>query len=55
MKDYRTGLIRCKCSHAMRKRKYVKIYEYAPEKKRCPNCNKNRPVMVRKEKQNDNV
>lgn len=48
MKDYKAGLIQCKCSHAMRRGKLIKIYEYTPERKRCPNCNKNLRILVRK-------
>ena len=51
MKDYQHGAIFCKCSTRMHcKGHHFKIFEGTPKKKRCPNCNKNRPVMVRKEK-----
>ena len=50
MKDYKAGLIRCKCSHAMRRGKLIKIYEYTPEQKRCPNCNKNLRMLLLEKK-----
>lgn len=48
MKDYRLGIIRCKCSHLMRAGKLVRIYEYTPDRKRCSNCNKNLRILLYK-------
>jgi len=45
MKDYKPGIIRCRCSNLMRIGKQIKIYEYTPDRKRCPNCNKNLKVQ----------
>jgi len=39
MKDYTLGIIKHRCSTAMKKGKYVQIYENT-YKKRCPNCRK---------------
>lgn len=50
MKDYRVGIICCRCSNLMRIGKVVKIYEYTPDRKRCPNCNKNLRILLRKKK-----
>ncbi len=47
MKDYKAGLVRHKCSHVMRKGKHVKVYQYTPERKRCPNCGKNISILIR--------
>ena len=56
MKDYQHGIIFCKCSVRMHcKGHHFKIFEGTPKKKCCPNCNKNCPVIVRKEVRNDNV
>lgn len=38
MKDYGTGIIRCKCSHAMRRRRNVRVTESTPARWACPNC-----------------
>lgn len=38
MKDYTLGVIYCKCSNAMRVGKTLKISQYTPVRKKCPNC-----------------
>jgi len=54
MKDYQHGAIFCRCSTRMHcKGHHFKIFERTPKKKRCPNCNKNRPVMVLRKDQNE--
>jgi hypothetical protein len=46
MKDYISGLIRCRCSNLMRRGKFIKICEYTPDRKRCLNCNKNLKIII---------
>jgi len=48
MKDYRAGLIRCRCSNSMRIGKRIRITQYTHKRKKCPNCGKMRKVLVRK-------
>ncbi len=37
MKDYLLGIIKHKCSQAMRKGKFVRVHNFLFRKK-CPNC-----------------
>ena len=51
MKDYKLGIIHCKCSTRMHCTGHLfKIYETTPEKVRCPNCSKRRKVHYAKRK-----
>lgn len=38
MKNYGAGLIRCKCSLAMKTGKRIRTREKTPTRKACPNC-----------------
>jgi len=49
MKDYTPGLLRHRCSNAMRIGKPIKIYENTPDKKPCPNCKKMIPILITKQ------
>lgn len=47
MKDYNPGLIRHRCSNAMRIGKPVKVHtKAARQKRKCPNCGKMLHVLV---------
>lgn len=47
MKNFTPGHIICKCSARMHCRgKSIRIYEHTPDRAKCPNCGKLRPVMV---------
>ena len=50
MKNYTLCIIRCECSHEMRKGKLIKTYEYTSEKRKCPNCGKKRMLQIVKYK-----
>ncbi len=40
MKDYRVGVIFCRCSNRMRNGKRIKIYKDEKKKVECLNCGK---------------
>jgi len=47
MKDYDLGFITCRCSKRMRRRgKAVRIYEFTPKRKKCPNCGRMCKIKV---------
>ncbi len=51
MKHYTAGYIFCKCSTRMHcKGKLIKIHEYTPKRKKCPNCGKLCKLYVKKSK-----
>lgn len=50
MKDYKPGIIYCRCSNLMRIGKHVKIYKQTLLKKKCPNCGKMLDVLIRSKK-----
>lgn len=49
MKHYTLGLLRHRCSNAMRIGKLIRLYEYTiirlKGKKPCPNCGKKIPIL----------
>jgi len=51
MKDYKIGVIFCRCSNLMRLGKLVKIHQYTSERKKCPNCGRMRNLYIRKKKE----
>ena len=47
MKDYTAGWIFCKCSTRMHvKGKHIRVYEYTNRRQKCPNCGRQRKVMI---------
>lgn len=46
MKDYTPGLLRHRCSNAMKTGKPIKIYENTPDEKPCPNCKEMVSVLI---------
>jgi hypothetical protein len=40
MKDYTPGLLRHRCSNAMRIGKPIKVHKHGTARKKCPNCRK---------------
>lgn len=50
MKDYTIGLLRHRCSNAMRIGKPIRLYEHTLVRckgyKSCPNCGKKIPVLL---------
>ncbi len=47
MKHFTIGKIFCRCSARMGLGKIIRIYEKTANRKRCPNCDKLRMVMVK--------
>lgn len=47
MKDYGTGIIRCKCSHAMRVGKNVRVTGSTSARRACPNCGKMLKILFK--------